>query len=285
MNSKLILLFLLVLTLSFFCNFASIAEVNLIALGDHFSKLGNYDAAIIEYKRFLFFHPDDALAASAYQKIGLAYRTQGLWQEAISTMRNAVLHALNKEEKSEYQLELAVTLIASQNYDLARFELIRVTMRTTSGPLYQRALFLQAVVYVYQFRWEEAREVLRHYTTDAMLDKLLDKAVNLPQKSPKVAKVLSAILPGAGQVYVGNWRDGLNALVLNGVFGFVAVDSVLDRHYVDAVTWTYFIFQRYYLGNLYQAGKAVNDFNDDTSRRAADDILKRLQEIVDIPKR
>ena len=285
MNLKRITLFFLVLTLLFFCNFTSIAEMNLLALGDHFSKLENYDSAITEYKRFLFFHPDDARAASAYQKIGLAYRTQGLWQEAISMMRNAVLHALNHEEKSEYQLELAVTLIASQNYDLARFELIRVTMRTTSGPLYQRVLFLQTVALIYQFQWEEARKVLRHYTTDEMLDKLLDEAVNLPQKSPKVAKVLSAIFPGAGQVYAGNWRDGLNALVLNGVFGFVAVDSVLDRHYVDAVTWTYFIFQRYYLGNLYQAGKAVDDFNDDTSRRAADEILKRLQEIVDTPKR
>ena len=285
MNLKRITLFFLVLTLPFFCNFASIAEANLLALGDHFFKLSNYNAAITEYKRFLFFHPDDARVASAYQKIGLAYRTQGLWQEAISTMRNAVLHALNHEEKSEYQLELAVTLIASQNYDLARFELVRVTIRTSSGPLYQRAHFLQAVALIYQFRWVEAREVLRHYITDEMLDKLIEKAVNLPQKSAKIAKVLSAIVPGAGQIYAGNWRGGLNALVLNSVFGYVAVDSVLDRHYVDAVTWTYFILQRYYLGNLYRAEKTVDEFNEDTSRRAADDILKRLQEIVETPKR
>ena len=230
---------------------------------------------------FCFFHPDDTRAARVYQKIGLAYRAQGLWQEAISTMRNAMLYALNDEEKLEYQLELAVTLIASQNYDLARFELIKVKIRTPSVPLYRRALFLQAVALIYQFRWEEAREVLRHYTTDEMLDILFDKAVNLPQKSPKIAKVLSTILPGTGQIYAGNWRGGLNALALNGVFGFVAVNSVLDRHYVDAVSWTYFIFQRYYLGNLYQSGKAVVDFNDYTSRRAADNILKRLQEIVD----
>lgn len=284
MNLKRAALFVLILTLLLFSNFTSIAEVNLRALGDHFSKLGNYDTAVTEYKRFLFFHPDDTRAAEVYQKIGLAYRAQGLWEAAILSLRNAVSHALSEEEKSKSQLELAVTLIASQNYDLARFELIRVTIRTPSGPLYQRALFLQAIALIYQFQWEEAREVLRHYTTDEMLDKLLDKALNLPQKSAKVAKVLSAILPGAGQVYAGNWRDGLNALALNGVFGFVAVDSVLDKHYVDAVTWTYFIFQRYYLGNLYQAGKAVDDFNDEKSRRAADNILNRLQEIVDTPK-
>ncbi len=281
MNLKRITFFLLVLTLPLFSNITSIAGADILGLGDHFSKLENYDAAITEFKRFLFFHPDDTRAARVYQKIGLAYRAQGLWQEAISTMRNAMLYALNDEEKLEYQLELAVTLIASQNYDLARFELIKVKIRTPSVPLYRRALFLQAVALIYQFRWEEAREVLRHYTTDEMLDILFDKAVNLPQKSPKIAKVLSTILPGTGQIYAGNWRGGLNALALNGVFGFVAVNSVLDRHYVDAVSWTYFIFQRYYLGNLYQSGKAVVDFNDYTSRRAADNILKRLQEIVD----
>ncbi len=280
MNLKRFTLFIFILTFSFFCNFTSIAGENLLAFGDHFSKLGNYDAAITEYKRFLFFHPDDTRAAEAYLKIGLAYRSQGLWQEAILAMRNAVLYALSEEEKSECQLELAVTLIASQNYDLARFELIKVTIRMPSGPLYQRALFLQAIAYIYQFRWEEAREVLQNYTTDENLDKLFDKAANLPRKSTKVAKVLSAILPGAGQVYAGNWWGGLNALMLNGVFGYVTVDSVLDRHYVDAVSWTYFIFQRYYLGNLYRAEKTVNEFNENISRGAADNILKRLQEIV-----
>lgn len=283
MNLKRVTLFIFILILSSFCNFTSIAGENLLAFGDYFSKLENYDAAITEYKRFLFFHPDDTRAAEVLLKIGLAYRAQGLWQEAILAMRNAVLYALSEEEKSKCQLELAVTLIASQNYDLARFELIRVTIRMPSGTLYQRALFLQAIAYIYQFQWEEAREVLQNYTTDEMLDKLFDKAANLPRKSTGVAKVLSAILPGAGQVYAGNWRGGLNALVLNGVFGYVAVDSVLDRHYVDAVSWTYFIFQRYYLGNLYRAEKAVDEFNENISRRAADNILKRLQEIVDTP--
>ena len=283
MNLKRVALFSLLLPLLFFGNFTSIAEVDIIALGDHFSKLENYDAAITEYKRFLFFHPDDPHTAEVYRKIGLAYRTQGLWQETILAMRNAVLHASDEKAKSEYQLELAVTLIASQSYDLARLELIKVTIRNTSGSLSRRALFLQAVANIYQFRWQEAREALQNWTTDEMLNNLFDHAINLPHKSPRVAKVLSAIFPGAGQVYAGNWRGGVNALALNGALGFVAVDSVLDKHYVDAVLWTYFFFSRYYMGNLHQAGKAVDEFNENTSRRAADNILNRLQEIVETP--
>ncbi len=263
-----------------FINTTSIAENDLLALGDHLFQLKNYDAAITEYKRFIFFHPDDTHVAATYYQIGLAYRTQGLWQEAIVAMRNAILNATTEDDKSEFQINLAVTLIASKNYDLAQLELIRVMLRDPNVELDRRVMFLRSVAYVYQFRWEEARELLQDYTTDGKLDILFDKAENLPHKSPRVAKVLSTILPGAGQIYTGNWRSGLNALLLNGVFGYVAVDAVLDKHYADATLWTFLIFLRYYQGNFFRAETAVKTYNNEISQRAANDILDRLQEIA-----
>ena len=104
------------------------------------------------------------------------------------------------------------------------------------------------------FDGKQARETLQNYTTDERLNTLFDAVLNMPQKSGEVAKLLSAILPGAGQVYVGNWRDGVNALLLNGALGFLAVDAVLDGHYVDAALWSGFIFWRYYRGNTFRAG-------------------------------
>ena len=262
-------------------NSTSIAENDLLALGDHLYNMEYYDAAITEYKRFIFFHPDDTRVAETYYDIGLAYRAQGLWEEAIVAMRNSMLHATTEDQKSEFQINLAVTLIASKNYDLAQLELIKVLLRDPNLALDKRVLFLRAVAYVYQFRWKEAREVLQEYTTDEKLGTLFDKAVNLPIKSTRVAKVLSAIIPGAGQVYTGDWRGGLNAFFLNGIIGFVAVDAALDQHYADAAFWTYFIFMRYYQGNFYRAETAVQAFNREVAQRAADDILNRLQEIAE----
>lgn len=269
---------LLIILLSY--NDSAIAEASPLTLADHFIKMGNYDAAITEYKRFLFFHPDDTRAAEVYHKIGHAYREQVLWEDAIVALRNAVLHASEKDIKSEYQLNLAVTLIASENYDLARLELIKVSIRNPSGPLYQRAVFLQAVAFIYQFRWEDAQKSLQDYTSDETLDTLFNRALNLPRKSTRIAKVLSSILPGAGQIYAGNWKGGLNAFILNSALGYVAVDGILDHNYVDAFMWTYYILFRYYRGNVYRAGTSVDVFNESTSRRAADNILKRLQEIA-----
>ena len=269
-----------------FCNDPANAEECPLTLANHYAKLGNYEAAITEYKRFLFFHPNNIQAATVYHKIGYAYREQGLWQDAILAMRNAVLHADDKDTKSEYQLNLAVILLASQNYDLARLELIRVALRNPSGTLHQRAHFLQAVAFIYQFRWEEAQEILNDetlltYATDEGLDTLFTIAINQKKKSTRVAKVLSAILPGTGHIYAGNWRGGLNAFLLNSALGFVAVDGILDQNYLDAFMWTYYIFLRYYQGNVSRAGRAVDEFNENASRRAADNILKRLQTIAE----
>lgn len=275
--------FLLISTLLFFCRFVAIAEELPLSLGKHFAAQGNHNAAITEYKRFLFFHPHDPRVGEVHYNIGLAYRAQGLWTAAANALRVATHYAMDRESKSEYQLELAVTLIATQNYDLAQLELIKVMLRNPSAERYRRALFLQAVTYIYQFRWDAAREVLRDYTTDERLDARFDAALNMPQKSVKIASTLSKILPGAGHVYAGDWRGGLNAIGLNSALGFLTIDAVLDGHYTDAALWVGIVFLRYYRGSTFRAEKAVEQFNLQVSRQAAEALLQRLQEIVDSP--
>ena len=271
----------LISTVLIFCCFAASAEELPLSLGRHLAAQGNHDAAITEYKRFLFFHPDDPRVGKVYYDIGLAYRAAGLWTEAIAALRTATHYAMDSESKSEYQLALAVTLIATKNYDLAELELIKVMLRNPAAQLHRRMLFLQAVVYIYQFRWEEARSVIRGYTTDEQLETLFDAAVHIPQKSANVASVLSKVLPGLGQIYVGDWRGGLNALLLNGAFGFLTVDAVLDGHYTDAALWVGLVLLRYYQGNTFRAEMAAEQFNLQKSRQAAEALLQRLQEIAE----
>lgn len=249
-------------------------------LADHYEKLNNFDAATTEYKRFLFFHPDDDKVAEIYHQIGILHRNQGLLTEAIASIRQSVIRTSDKEQKSKYQIDLAVTLIGDKNYDLARLELIKVLIRNPSEAVYKRALLLQGVTYIYQFRWEEAQETFKNHTEDEKLNKLFNESDNLPYKSKLIAKILSGILPGSGQLYAGNWGSGLNVFGLNSALGYVTIDSILDKNYVDAILWTYFIFQRYYRGNLYRAGRAVDEYNDELKRSMADSILTRIQEIT-----
>ena len=177
------ILFLVIGISLLFGGFAAVAEAPPLSVGKHLAAQGNYDAAITEYKRFLFFHPEDARVGEVYYNIGLAYRAHGLWTEAITGLQTAMHLAVDSEAKSEYQLELAVTLIAAQDYDLARLESIKVMMRSPSTRLYRRALFFQGVACIYQFRWEEAREALQAYTTDEGLNvRFLTRLINMPRE-------------------------------------------------------------------------------------------------------
>ena len=58
-------LFLISVLLLFWC-FTAIAEDLPLSLAEHLFAQSNYDAAITEYKRFLFFHPDDTRVGEVY---------------------------------------------------------------------------------------------------------------------------------------------------------------------------------------------------------------------------
>ena len=255
-----------------------------VDLGDYFFALENYDAAITEYKRFLFFNSDHPRSGEVQFKIGLAYRAQEWWAEAVEAMIAAIELTTATELQAEMRVELAVTLIASGAYDLALIELIKVDMQSQSARLRQRARFLRGIVYLYQFKWEQARSVFLAYF-DAIpsaagaateIDTFFAEALNLPQKSEKAARLLSTLLPGLGQTYAGDWKNGLNALLLNGLLGYVTLDAAIDRDYDDALLSFFFLFYRYYAGNRHRAAEAAHAFNDRENRRHVNRILQAL---------
>ena len=253
-------------------------------LGEYLFALENYDAAITEYKRFLFFNSDHPQAGEAQFKIGLAYRAQGRWPEAVEAMTAAVQLATETKSQAEMRTELAVTLIAGGAYDFALVELIKVDMRSQSVRLRQRARFLRGVAYLYQFKWEQARSVFQVYLDEmssaaeaaAKIDGLFIDALNRRQKSERAARMLSTFLPGLGQTYAGDWKNGLNALLLNGVLGYVTLNAAIERDYDDALLSFFFLSYRYYAGNRYRAAEAAQAFNDRENRQHVEKILQVL---------
>ena len=274
----------LAVTLLLFTVVTVSASDPVLDLGEHLFALGNYDAAITEYRRFLFFNAGHPQASEAQFKIGLAYRAQKWWAEAAEAMIAAVQQTTEAELKAERRVELAVTLIASSAYSLALVELIKVDMQSQLARLRQRARFLRGVAYLYQFKWEQARSVFQVYFDEipsaagaaAEIDTLFLDALNRSQKSEKAARLLSTFLPGLGQTYAGDWKNGLNALLLNGVLGYITLDAAIERDYDDALLSFFFLFYRYYAGNRYRAVEAAQTFNDWENRRHVEKILQAL---------
>jgi hypothetical protein len=83
---------------------------------------------------------------------------------------------------------------------------------------------------------------------------------DLPRKSARLASVLSAILPGSGQVYAGRASDGLRHLLMDATLGWTIVSLARDRNLPATVLVTSFSVP-FYFGNVFGAGNAARAFN------------------------
>jgi TM2 domain-containing membrane protein YozV len=87
-----------------------------------------------------------------------------------------------------------------------------------------------------------------------------DLKINAPYKSPTLAGVFSAVIPGSGKMYVGEWGDGITALLVTGLFAFLAYDNFRAGHNTRAWIFTG-LGAFFYTGNIYGSVAAAQIFN------------------------
>ncbi|MBU1676012.1 hypothetical protein KKA85_09555, partial [bacterium] len=84
----------------------------------------------------------------------------------------------------------------------------------------------------------------------------------LPRRSPGLAMVMSATVPGAGQIYAGRTHDGLRHLFFNGALVYTLVKLIRDDHY-PAAYLVGTIGIPFYVGNVRGAGYSARAYNRD----------------------
>jgi hypothetical protein len=83
---------------------------------------------------------------------------------------------------------------------------------------------------------------------------------NLPRKSPWLAGTLSAVLPGAGQAYVGAWQSALYSFAINSLFLASALE--LNRKGLQTTSLAAgAVFSITYFGGILSASQAANLYN------------------------
>ena len=99
----------------------------------------------------------------------------------------------------------------------------------------------------------------------------LRAAPPIPHRSPALAGTLSAVVPGAGQLYAGAPKDGLSALLVNGaLLGGAVVLVRSDRPGAAALTGV--IGLSFYAGNIQAAVSAARRHNQRAERAALDTL-------------
>ena len=99
-----------------------------------------------------------------------------------------------------------------------------------------------------------------------------------PYKSLVLAGVSSAIIPGSGKMYVGEWGDGITALLVTSLFAFLAYDNFKADHQTRAWIFTG-VGAFFYGGNIYGSIASAQIFNARVDFEFNDGLKLYLEQI------
>ena len=96
----------------------------------------------------------------------------------------------------------------------------------------------------------------------------------IKQRSPAVAGILSAVVPGLGKVYAGKKKQGLGAFFPVVTAGLLTWEAYNRGGIKDARFWIYgTLFTTFYIGNIWGSVSAVSIRNQELNRSYDNKIL------------
>ncbi len=232
---------------------------------DYLFSKQQYYRAITEYERYLYNNPDSKYKDEAAYKIGLCYLYGEQYNDAINYFYNYLEDFSNSKYSRDAFLKIVDAYYIIGNYDDAIFELEDFSRSTTDKDMKIYSKFYLGKLYFYKYEWDKAynkwKEVKTKY--NLMVDKYMamcQEGKKLPHKSPVVAGGLSMILPGLGQIYTGDYGDALAVFLVNGIFGYLIYDAVVEKNYVRLGIWSFLEFG-WYSGTVYGAIRGAERYN------------------------
>lgn len=218
---------------------------------------GNYKLASEEYERLLFLSsPNDN------QKLNLikSYRLAGEPAYAIRRMNNLweEPESISAEVAGEY---IALQIIAG-NYHYA-YEQAASSQVLNS----KQKLFFQSSALILSENYPEALGRMQSgiYDSNPAITQymtLCAEALSSKVKNPAVSGVMSAVIPGSGKFYTGEWQDGITSLLLIGSTAWQSYRGFKRNGTSSAYGWIMgTVSLGFYAANIYGSVKSANKYN------------------------
>jgi len=230
---------------------------NSFLYADYLLKSGQYDRAHREFERLVFMDPSsDSLKLMLLKSYRLDAKNE------IGILRAGQLFSDLDNAPFGIAMEYSKLLLNQRDWQLANnFWSSSKTIPETDK------ILLKTTVKIFESDFKNANSILSPIQSlDHELVKgyvsILDRGSKQHLKSPALAGIMSAVVPGSGKLYSKNWRDGLVSLIFVGGMAFQTVRN-FNKHGINNYRgWVYGgIGAGFYLGNIYGSVKSTKDFN------------------------
>jgi TM2 domain-containing membrane protein YozV len=230
-----------------------LSDKNRIAFGNYLFCEHDYLRAIDEFDFVRKTQWDDSLQF----KIATSYYRMMLFDRAYIEFKKIQVNSLLFKQS---QYEQYRTLFMSNNYVLLQKVIDNSTSKSEIPlellHLKNSSILLRDIQlplkngFISAFGKDDRTKISEFY----------DWKYDLPYKSPALATIMSAIIPGSGKIYAEEVGDGITAFLLTGLFTYLAVDKFQNNH--NSSGWLYSsIAAFFYAGNVYGSATAVQNYN------------------------
>lgn len=224
---------------------------------EYLAKSGQYDLATREFERLTFMSPEnDTLKTSLLSM----YRRSGKYDEAL--IRGKQLYPELTTMSASSAVEYGRTLLLKSDYEAAK-SFWETNSKLTSAD----KTILSATSDILQDNYKSANEILKtvkpeeHKLATNYKD-LTEQAIAFKRKSPALAGIMSAIIPGSGRMYAKDWKDGIVSLFFVGTMAAQSIRGFNKSGVKSTRGWIYGgIGFGFYLGNIYGSVVSAKGYN------------------------
>ncbi len=260
-----------------------------LKIADAFMDEGEYYRAVTELKKFLILFPDSTRSDYASFRIGQAYFKGEEYGAAARTFQ------ITREKYPQSGLAVeagyleGVSLWKLKSYSRAQATLEALADAHPASDYAPRALLVTGLAALDEDRPEQARQALKrvldrypdHPGREGVREAaaLIDRYQDLPEKSPVLAGIMSAVLPGSGYIYAEHYGDGITAFLINGLFiAGTAVAIHQENYAVAGIVGG--VGVPFYLGNIYGSANAARKWNLNSRNEISRKIRSLLAPLI-----
>lgn len=218
----------------------------------HLYKSKEYRLAQEEFQRLHYFLPE---SQTVLYYLLETQRLNGAVQEALNLFQESYANTLDAPPRMQQQFYRL--LLDQQRFD-------RAAQLNQESPVFKAERQKRRLALL--LRQGQLKTVLAETQatkiTDQVLSSLINRAQNIPNKSPALAGIMSGLIPGAGRMYSGNWSDGLISLATVGGSIFGAVRGFEARGIESAYGWIFgAVGATFYVSNIYGSVRSAQRYN------------------------
>jgi tetratricopeptide (TPR) repeat protein len=232
---------------SYECKSNSIEKI--ITFGDSLLINGNYSAALLEYQRAFFFAGNE-IKCQTGKKTAHCFFMLGDYKMSRHFYDSAIYYAQVDSLKTEFEIQKAICYMMEEDFGYALILLNNLE----AGPdvnIQRRKNLYQGICYFGIGQYDESYKFILNSVpvSDTMkimqLREMYENQKMFKRPNANLAMIFSMVLPGMGQIYSGDLKNGLNSFVLLGSLSYIGMVGPPANLLVIVP-----LFVRYYLGGI-----------------------------------